>query len=143
MSAEAFAPLLESLLAAGAKDAFLTPILMKKTRPGTRLTVLCDETLRDRLLSVVFEQSTSIGVRVLPVEKFMLPRQQRTVSTSLGDIDVKEVALANGTSRWKLEHDQVNELAQNAGRDYLSVHTQLHQEVTEALDNNQPQTDTP
>lgn len=134
MSPEAFQPLLNALLAGGAKDVFLTPIIMKKSRPGTRLTLLCDAAQRDDLLAIVFKQSTSIGVRAATVDKFMLPRETRSVSTSLGAVDVKLVQLEEGESRWKLEHDQVMAIAEAAGVDYLSARRTLEAEVAALLD---------
>lgn len=134
MSPEAFQPLLDALFAGGARDVFLTPIIMKKSRPGTRLTLLCDSAQRDELLAIVFKQSTSIGVRTSLVEKFMLPRETRSVSTSLGNVDVKLVQLEDGVSRWKLEHDQVVAVADAARIDYLSARAKLEAEVAELLD---------
>ena len=133
MSPEAFQPLMLALFEAGARDVFFTPIIMKKTRPGTRLTTLCSEDALDLMLSLIFQQSTSIGVRVLGVEKYMLPREQHEIQTSVGVVSVKQVALADGTRRWKLEHDQVMALAQSAGQDYLNTWNQLNIEVNAML----------
>jgi uncharacterized protein (TIGR00299 family) protein len=136
MSPEAFQPLMNALFEAGAKDVFMTPIIMKKTRPGTRLTTLCSEDTLKQMLALIFQQSTSIGVRVQSVEKYMLPREQHDVQTSLGTVRVKLVHLADGSSRWKLEHDQVMTLAQSAGQDYLSTWNQLNTEVNAELSTN-------
>lgn len=133
MSPEAFSPLLNALFEAGARDVFLTPIIMKKTRPGTRLTTLCDEHSLDQMLSLIFQQSTSIGVRVTGVEKYMLPREQHEVQTALGVVSVKQVALADGSRRWKLEHDQVVALSEAAGQDYLTTRNQLNAQVIAKL----------
>ncbi len=134
MSPEAFQPLQEKLLAAGARDVYLTPILMKKGRPATRVSVLCHPADTDRLQALLFANSTTIGVRVHPVEKRMLPRETRRVDTALGSVQVKIATLPDGGRRWKLEHDDVARLAAERGEDYLDVHGRLNEAVAAALD---------
>ena len=138
MSPEAFQPLLAALFSAGARDAFLSPVLMKKSRPGSLLTVLGAPDRRDALLEILFRESTTIGVRVHEVRKFMLPRRMLSVSTSLGEVSVKIVRLPGGGERWKLEHDQVQALAGRHGKSYLAVRAQLCHEVARALGEDPP-----
>lgn len=87
--------LLEKLLSAGALDAFYTPVHMKKSRPGVLLTVLTDEGKKQGLLDMIFDESTSIGVRAYPVERFCLERKIVKVKTEYGTIRVK-VSLRKG-----------------------------------------------
>ena len=129
MSPEAFQPLFDRLFAAGAKDVFLTPIVMKKSRPGTMLSALCAEGDSNALLRVLFENSSSIGVRVHPVAKRMLHRTQRSCATSLGEVSVKFVQLPDGRSRFKVEHDDVLRIAESTGQDYLQIRRTLDDEV--------------
>jgi hypothetical protein len=133
MPAEAFQPLLEQLLAAGAKDVYLTPVIMKKARPGTKISVLCAPEDSAPLERILFQSSTTIGVRVHDVEKHMLPRSSRRVATSLGEVAVKIVELPDGGRRWKVEHDDVLRLAEDAGADYLSTSRRLDEEVRQRL----------
>ena len=77
MSPEAFEPLMDHLLELGADDVYLTPIMMKKSRPGTCLSVLCRAELREVLVDAVLNRSTTIGLRVLPFFKHVLPRRKR------------------------------------------------------------------
>jgi len=130
MPAEAFEPLLERLFAAGAKDVFLTPIVMKKSRPGTRVSILCAPADSAALMERVFRHSSTIGVRSHEVTKSMLPRESLRVSTSLGAVEVKRVRLADGSTRWKLEHDAVAALAERHGRDYLGTRRLLEREIS-------------
>lgn len=133
MTAEAFEPLLERLFEAGASDAFLTPIVMKKSRLAHLLTVLCTEARLDALVDVVFEHSSTIGVRLSPVGKRMLPRRIHRIATAHGEVQVKSVTLPSGECRWKLEHDDVKRLAAQHGIAYLSLRTDLEAEVGAAL----------
>ena len=133
MPAEAFAPLMDALFAKGAKDVFLTPIAMKKSRPGTRVSVLVDEQRLDAALDELFTASTTIGVRLHEVRKRMLPRQERRLGTTLGEVRVKVVTLPNGATRWKVEHDDIAAVAAQTGRSYLDAKSALEREVEQAL----------
>ena len=133
MPAEAFAPLMDALFAKGAKDVFLTPVAMKKSRPGTRVSVLVDEQRLDATLDELFTASTTIGVRLHEVRKRMLPREERLVGTTLGEVRVKIVTLPNGATRWKVEHDDIAAVAARTGRGYLDTKSALEREVEHAL----------
>lgn len=134
MPAEAFEPLLSQLLAAGARDVYLTPIIMKKSRPATKVSVLCPPELTAQLQEILLTSSTSIGLRVTEVSKRMLPRETLNVQTSVGPVAVKRVRLPGGRGRWKIEHDDIARLAAEQGTDYLSMRSQLNAEVADQLD---------
>ena len=134
MTPEAFGPLTEGLFATGAKDVFLTPIVMKKSRPATKLSLLVDEAHLDAVLAELFVGSTTIGVRTRQVTKRMLPREERTVTTSLGDVRVKIVTLPGGSRRWKPEHDDIAAIAERQGADYLTTKAALSREVDSVVE---------
>ncbi|MDE0419260.1 MAG: nickel pincer cofactor biosynthesis protein LarC [Gammaproteobacteria bacterium] len=134
MTPEAFGPLTENLFAKGAKDVFLTPIVMKKSRPATKLSLLVDEARLDAVLAELFAGSTTIGARTRQVTKRMLPREARTVTTSLGDIRVKVVTLPDGSRRWKPEHDDIAAVAERQGTDYLTTRAALSREIDAAIE---------
>jgi len=136
MPAEAFQPLMETLLEAGAKDVYLTPIIMKKGRPATKISVLCAPALTESLQQILFASSTTIGVRVAEVSKRMLPRETLSVETSAGSVSVKVVTLPDGSKRWKIEHDDIARLATGTGVDYLRMRSLLNAEVGAQLDLN-------
>lgn len=79
----------ERLFEEGALDVSFLPALMKKGRPAFVLQVLAEKKLKNRLLQVVFEESTSLGVRTYEVERFELSRQIQKVRTPYGPVDVK------------------------------------------------------
>lgn len=133
MTPEAFGPLTESLFAKGAKDVFLTPIVMKKSRPATKLSLLVDEARLDAVLAELFANSTTIGARTRQVTKRMLPREERTLTTSLGDIRVKVVTLPDGSRRWKPEHNDIAAIAERQGSDYLTTRAMLSREIDAAI----------
>ena len=133
MNPEAFAPLLDALFAAGALDAYLTPVIMKKSRPGTVVTVLTSPALEATITDVLFAQSTTIGVRSRTVRKRMLPRETVTVTTALGRARAKVVTLGDGSRRWKAEHDDVARIAATTNRSYLHVRELVDAAVAELL----------
>ena len=129
MPAEAFQPLQAALLARGAKDVFFAPIVMKKTRPATKISVLAAPHDVDSLVETLFLSSTTIGVRTSEVTKRMLPRREETIATSAGEVTVKVVKLPNGRERWKLEHDDVERLAAQTNVSYFDLHRRLTSEL--------------
>ena len=132
MSPESFEPLIERLFSAGASDVFITPIIMKKSRLAHMISVLAQEHIVDSLVEVLFEESTTIGVRLHPVGKRMLSRSSVTVPTSFGDVQVKLVQLRRGGERrWKVEHEDVRRLALQHKLPYLTVRREIDAEVRE------------
>jgi pyridinium-3,5-bisthiocarboxylic acid mononucleotide nickel chelatase len=89
MSPELHGYVAERLLAAGALDAYLTPVLMKKGRPGVVLSVLCRPEDASRLRSLLFAETTTLGIRTYAITRHCLPREVRTVHTPYGEIRVK------------------------------------------------------
>ena len=80
----------DRLLAEGALDVFTTPVLMKKQRPASLLTVLCRPADRGRLLDLIFAESTTFGVREHEARRTILDRAFSTVQTPYGPIRIKE-----------------------------------------------------
>jgi uncharacterized protein (DUF111 family) len=81
---------------AGALDVWQTPILMKKGRSGIKLSVLCSVSLKNELESIVFKETTSIGIRSFPVNRTALERKEKTVETPWGSVRIK-ISSINGT----------------------------------------------
>ncbi|SNR46866.1 nickel pincer cofactor biosynthesis protein LarC [Blastococcus mobilis] len=106
---------LDALLAAGASDAWLTPILMKKGRPAYALSVLCRPELVDEVEAVVFATTSTIGMRVVPVGKVALERVPASVEVLGARVGVK-VAVAGGrVVNVSVEYEDVAALARDAG----------------------------
>ncbi|HEX7035268.1 MAG TPA: nickel pincer cofactor biosynthesis protein LarC [Pseudomonadales bacterium] len=112
MNPEWLPPVLDRLLAAGARDAWLTPILMKKGRPAHTLTVLADPEAADELRRLVYLHTTSLGIRESPVERRRLERRITTVETRWGPVRVKVAELPDGGERGAPEHDDCRRIAE-------------------------------
>jgi uncharacterized protein (TIGR00299 family) protein len=89
MNPQLFGPLMDSLYAAGALDVFFAPVQMKKGRPGTLVTVLSAPALRETLTSILFSETTTIGVRYREMMRERLDRELRNIPTPLGTIRFK------------------------------------------------------
>ncbi|MBI1735991.1 MAG: nickel pincer cofactor biosynthesis protein LarC [Candidatus Rokubacteria bacterium] len=89
MSPQLYEPLMDRLFDAGALDVFLTPVVMKRSRPGVVLTALCAPERVDALARVLFEESTTIGVRWSEWRRAPLAREVVTCATAYGPIPVK------------------------------------------------------
>jgi uncharacterized protein (TIGR00299 family) protein len=89
MSPQLYEPLIDRLLESGAVDVFLTPVIMKRSRPGTVLTALCPRARVDDLARILFEESSTIGVRWTEWQRATLPRETITLATTYGTIPFK------------------------------------------------------
>ena len=119
---EALGNALSQLFSAGAREAHYVPIYMKKNRPGYQVEVLCTQDRVAACERVLFEETTTIGVRRHPVERTALPREQKDVRTPLGPAQVKVVTLPSGAKRAYPEHDSVVALAAAAGVPYQEAY---------------------
>jgi uncharacterized protein (DUF111 family) len=89
MSPQLYEPLMDRLLEAGAVDVFLTPVIMKRSRPGTVLTALCPRARLEALTRLVFEETSTIGVRWTERARTTLPRETVSLATTYGELAFK------------------------------------------------------
>ncbi|HET7694782.1 MAG TPA: nickel pincer cofactor biosynthesis protein LarC [Vicinamibacterales bacterium] len=89
MNPQLFGPLMESLLGAGALDVFFTPVQMKKSRPGTLVTIIAPPAARAALTDILFRESTTIGIRYEEMSRTCLDRTTETVQTPYGAVRFK------------------------------------------------------
>ncbi len=112
MTGETAGYVLEKLLAAGASDAWLTPIVMKKSRPALTLSVLCPPAQEAALAELILRETTTFGLRRREVGKLALERTLEEVVTSLGTVRVKTAFLDGRPLKSKPEHDDLRRLAE-------------------------------
>lgn len=86
---ELYAYVMDRLFEAGARDVYLTPVHMKKNRPGVVLSVLCAECDRESMAAIMLNETSAIGVRFHSVHRLVLSRETKEVSTPYGAIRVK------------------------------------------------------
>jgi hypothetical protein len=114
MNPELFPPLVKGLLEAGAKDAFLTPILGKKGRPAYLVTAMVDDAAAAAVADAFFRGSTTLGVRMRREDRICLPREWKDVSTRWGAVRVKIGLRGGGTSNVAPEFDDCARVAEAA-----------------------------
>jgi pyridinium-3,5-bisthiocarboxylic acid mononucleotide nickel chelatase len=111
MNPEWYDHLFGKLLDAGASDVFLTPIIMKKSRPANTLSVLCKKSSVPEMKAIIFNNSTTIGLREYPVTKTVLERQEKEIETELGKVRVKCSYFQGKEIRFKPEFEDLKKLA--------------------------------
>jgi len=112
MTGELFPPLVQALLAAGARDAFLTAVLGKKGRPAHTVTALCDDAKLANVLHALFSNSTTLGVRTRLEQRYVLPRATKKVGTPWGEVRVKIGTFNDTTNSASPEYEDCAALAQ-------------------------------
>jgi pyridinium-3,5-bisthiocarboxylic acid mononucleotide nickel chelatase len=135
LNPQIFGYVMDRLFERGALDAFGIPLQMKKSRPGTLLTVLCRPEDADKLTQLIFAETTTLGVRRRDEQRHALSRSWKTVHTRWGDVRIK-IANLNGTvTNYAPEYEDCREIAvkndiplktvmQEAVREYLNEPTQ-------------------
>lgn len=119
---------LEKLLAAGALDAWLQPVIMKKGRPAQTLKVLCSPEQRQVMEQIMFTQTTTLGVRAYFVERTALERRWKTVQTPWGEVRVKEGLLDGKVVNAVPEFEDCKKIAEANGVPLKAVETAALQE---------------
>ena len=115
MPPEHFALALERCLEAGALDVWFTPIQMKKSRPAVMLSVLAEPEDAERIAEVIFENTTTFGLRQGRMSRRCLPRRHETVATPYGPIRVKIATLPSGRETVSPEYEDCLEAARREG----------------------------
>lgn len=109
-SGEVLGFVMERLMKAGARDVHYVPVFMKKNRPAWVLNVICKEEDMETLQNIIFEETTTIGIRYSRMERTILPRETRTLPTPWGEVQVK-VCTLNGKEQLYPEYESVAQLS--------------------------------
>ncbi len=112
MNPQIFGYLLERALAAGALDVFATPVQMKKSRPGTLVTILCKPEDEGKFQEMLFVETTTLGVRSHLVERRALPREFVKVTTRFGEVRMKISQVEGQVRHASPEFDDCRKLAE-------------------------------
>lgn len=124
---EALGYTMEKLMEAGARDVHYFPVFMKKNRPGYQLNVICKENQISQLQKIIFEETTSIGIRIQRMERSVLPRRIETRDTSMGEVQIKICSLPTG-ERIYPEHDSIARICKESGKSWQEVYRKIIEE---------------
>lgn len=114
MNPEYYDHVFELLFAAGAKDVFMTPIIMKKSRPAITLSVLCHSEDEQKIEEIILKETSTIGVRKYSVRKTVLERSTETIATEYGDVRVKSAFYKGKKIKSKPEHEDCKRIAKDS-----------------------------
>ena len=128
MNPQLYPFLIEQLLASGAHDAYLVPIVMKKGRPGILLSVMVARSRLDAAVELIYRQTTTIGLRIQKIERRKLPRVQRDIQTSFGPVKAKMV-VREGREVLTPEYEECRRIALERGLPLLDVMRTIEREI--------------
>lgn len=128
MNPQVYPFLIEELLAAGAHDAYLIPIIMKKGRPGILLSVMADTSRLDQISNLIYRHTTTIGLRIQQIGRRKLPRRTLEVETRFGKIRAKLV-IRDGKEVVAPEFDECRRIAKETGTPIPEIMRQLEQDI--------------
>jgi pyridinium-3,5-bisthiocarboxylic acid mononucleotide nickel chelatase len=110
MNPQVYEYLLERLFENGALDAYLTPIIMKKSRPAIKVSIICTQKDVQKLSKIIFEETTTIGIRILDASRLKLSRKIVKVKTKYGELSVK-ISESEGIRKITPEYGECRQIA--------------------------------
>ncbi len=114
ISAEMLSFAMERLFEAGAIEVYTIPVIMKKSRSGNLLCVMCRESSKEKILKTIFKHTTTLGVRETRSNRFYLDRKIETLKTEFGDVRIKK-AKGYGVERQKFEYEDIADISRKTG----------------------------
>jgi len=124
LNPEIYPYLMERLFKSKAKDVFLTPVIMKKGRPGTKVTVLAADSIVQDIENILFSETSTIGIRRYPVERNILDRTSKKIKTRFGLISVK-ISILNGREIVHPEYEHCLTIARDQGVRLVDVYREI------------------
>ncbi|RJQ31818.1 MAG: nickel pincer cofactor biosynthesis protein LarC [Actinobacteria bacterium] len=108
-----FGYIMDKLFAKGALDVWSSPIYMKKNRPAITLSVLCPKDIQEKVIQTIFEETTTLGVRLSEISRKTAARHIKTISTKLGDVAVKIAKYKDKVINIAPEYEDCAKIAKN------------------------------
>lgn len=118
----------ELMMREGALDVYTTPVVMKKNRPGFVLTCMCKKEDKEKFLKLIFQHTTTLGVREYTCKRYGLERNIKQVETSYGTVRVKE-SKGYGVVKTKIEYEDLAEIAKKNEMSLEEVREKIQREI--------------
>jgi hypothetical protein len=131
MNPQLFDHVVQRLFAAGALDVTLAAVQMKKNRPGTLLSTLCSPERADRLSEIIFRETTTLGIRRVPLQRQALPRYVGRVKTPHGSVRMKAATLPDGSVRASPEYEDCRLIAEKTGEPLRAIIDEAQRAINE------------
>ena len=132
MDAETFGHCLELALERGALDAYCTPVQMKKSRPGVKLSVLCRQEDRERMAELIFKETTTLGIRWGDWQRWALDRETRQVETEYGKVRIKIGRFRGKIVSVAPEYEDLKSIAQERDLPLKVVRQRVMNQITDS-----------
>jgi len=130
MNPQMYEHVMETLFQAGALDVFLTPIIMKRSRPAILVTILSPLSAQHEILQTLFTETTTLGARIMKVGRKKLEREIRKEKTAHGSIRVKTASQNGRIVRKRPEFEDVRRLAKKSGQPVRMLWDEIMQGVS-------------
>jgi uncharacterized protein (TIGR00299 family) protein len=121
MNPQVYEYVMDILFKEGALDVFLTQVVMKKGRPGIKLTVLCNKDKKDVLSDIILKETTSIGLRFYNVNRKTLQREIKSKNTRYGTVRIKESRLGREVHKASPEYEDCKKIAKKFNISLIDV----------------------
>lgn len=123
---------MEKLFENGALDVFYTPIYMKKNRPAVKMTVLCRKDSEEKILDIIFRETSTIGVRKIDTKRYCMSRETLKVGTQYGEVRVK-VSRAGEIQKYSPEFEDCREIAEKYGIPLINVYDIVNRQAKDLI----------
>lgn len=133
MSGEIYSYLFPKLLEAGARDVYLTNIMMKKNRPAQKLTVLTAAKKQKELEAIIFKETTTLGIRHRKVERSCLQRKYFELDSTMGRVTIKAAYYEGKLIKYSPEYEECRKIAARERIRLQDVYDLLKKEAGEKL----------
>lgn len=129
ISAEFLGFTMERAFEIGALDCWFTSIQMKKNRPATMISILCEPEKKELLIELLYTETSTLGVRVSQIERNCLPRETVKIETQFGEIDVKIARFGEKIVNAKPEYDQMREFALKSNKSLREIEREILRKI--------------
>lgn len=134
ISPEILGYVMEKAFEMEALDCWFTPIQMKKNRPGTMLSVLCEPSDKEKFVDLLYNETTTLGIRTREIERECLDREMRKFETEFGEVNVKIARNGKRIVNLKPEYEEVREFAKKSEMSFGDVHKKIAGEVKRKIE---------
>ncbi len=133
MNPEFYEHIIDRLFDGGALDVFLTSIQMKKIRPATMLSVITDEEKTERVVELIFNETTTLGVRISRIKRRKLSREERKIPTKYGKIEIKIGKLNGMVKNISPSYEECRKIATRLNIPLKKVYQEAKQAASDLL----------
>lgn len=126
MNPELYEYVITKLFDAGALDVYLTPVQMKKNRPGIILSSIVEEKDLNKIIETVFNETTSLGIRTYKVSRFKLRREERIINTKYGKIKIKIGKIGNTIKNIAPEYESCKKIAEKLNLPLKNIYSEVN-----------------